>query len=173
MASIIIDLDDNRIFHVSEWIGISKNHLQARKPYTEDAKEVLLVAQHFQHHGYFLLVRAACFAVCCSPAWNLKRNNINQTSHMMKKKTPNQIRTPCSSYPKSEISSYVLIWRYIWPGIDWWVEIGADLRFNDGKDRIAPWDITPWLQLSKVSSSQANWSSHGLFRKCNTDILVD
>ena len=44
-------LEDNRIFHASEWIGIGKNYLtDDSKPYIKDAKEkVLSVPQQLQH----------------------------------------------------------------------------------------------------------------------------
>jgi hypothetical protein len=54
MAPNTIVLDDNRIFHASEWIGIGKSYPTCNnEPYIEDAKkEVLSVPQQLQH-DYF------------------------------------------------------------------------------------------------------------------------
>ena len=48
MASNIIDLEDSRVFHASEWIGIGKTYPEDIQ-YIKDAKKELLSILQLQH----------------------------------------------------------------------------------------------------------------------------
>ena len=68
-SNVIIDFDDNRIFHASEWIGVGKNYPTGNsKPYIEDTKrQVLSVPEQFQHYSPPPELPVAQFVACTLP----------------------------------------------------------------------------------------------------------
>ena len=53
MASNIIDLEDSRVFHASEWIGISKTYPEDIQYIKDAKKELLSILQQLQHDYLF------------------------------------------------------------------------------------------------------------------------
>ena len=157
MASNFIDWEDSRVFHASEWIGIGKIYPEDIQYIKDAKKEVLSIPQQFQHDylppselpvAQFvarLLPDISNEKISVKPAaWFSHENPATDPYILLTRPIPNPkfLGTLQNAFGQAWFNGSKSV---------------VDSRFNNGKDRFPLWVITLWLQLSKLSSSQADW----------------